>query len=280
MRANRVLRSFLIANISFTVNFILRPNWPLSEETILFKQSHVYCEALRKTRRRQVSEVALGCRYFLQRARCCSNLTGTSETHTGLSRERFNSCKICDCSSTGVKWTEVDRNRMKYTAVIVFSYPERDYWRYNENQEGIHGDRTKGRFSGNICEDETRWSEWEIIFHLLALKHTERQTEAAKWWVARLLSCSLMISFICHNSDKTGVTGEDKDDWSVTKLFHRLNVSWIISCFIVMKDQKFNQEKSGSFMDVSIIKLSPQQRDVFRLLWDTLRELLQILVQT
>lgn len=94
MRANRVLKSFLIANISFTVNFILGPNWPLSDETrpcCLFKQSNnyiVHCEALRKTRRRGVSEAALACRYFLQRARCCSNLTGKSETHTQDSVER------------------------------------------------------------------------------------------------------------------------------------------------------------------------------------------------
>lgn len=83
----------------------------------------VYCDALRKTR--GVSEAALACRYFLPRTRRCSNFTEENETHTRVNREEFNSCKTCDCSSLWEKWTEVNRNRMKYTAVItsVFSYP-------------------------------------------------------------------------------------------------------------------------------------------------------------
>lgn len=57
------------------------------------------------------------------------NFTEENETHTRVNREEFNGCKICDCSSSGEKWTEVNRNRMKYTAVItsVFSYPLRDW---------------------------------------------------------------------------------------------------------------------------------------------------------
>lgn len=118
-----------------------RPNWPqwiwkqamklsfffsflLSFQVNKGSNNHVvYCDALRKTR--GVSEAALACRYFLARTRRCSNFTEENETHTRDNREEFNSCKICDCSSSWEKWTEVNRNKMKYTAVItsVFSYP-------------------------------------------------------------------------------------------------------------------------------------------------------------
>lgn len=105
-------------------NYLFSFSFLLSFQVNKGSNNHVvYCDALRKTR--GVSEAALACRYFLARTRCCSNFTEENETHTRDNREEFNSCKICDCSSSWEKWTEGNRNKMKYTAVItsVFSYP-------------------------------------------------------------------------------------------------------------------------------------------------------------
>lgn len=148
-----------------------------------------------------------------------------------VSAEEFNCCKTCECWSTGQKWVEVNRNRLKYAAVItsVISLAWRDCWRgYDENREGTSRDGTSGE---NLTLEQS-WNLFPRRFLSQAGTAGAGDTSFSRCSLSKAPSDRLkrlndglhdwlLPCFFVANDNKREVSRGDKDKPTVSKLFQR-----------------------------------------------------------